>query len=80
MSRIVGFRQRSPRKGERGAIVTKEHRRRLGQRINAAMPYALDATGAMLLSGSVMLMSLVVGIAALGVSTFYMNWRIYGGR
>jgi hypothetical protein len=44
------------------------------------MPYVLDGTGAMLLSGSVMLMSLVAGIAALGVSVFYMNWRIYGGR
>lgn len=60
--------------------MTKEYRRRLAQRMNTAMPYVLDGTGAMLLSSSVMLMSLVAGVAALGVSVFYMNWRIYGGR
>ena len=60
--------------------MTKQHLRRLKQQMNKAMPYVLDGTGAMLLSGSVMMLSIVAGVAALGLSTFYMNWRIYGGR
>jgi hypothetical protein len=44
------------------------------------MPFVLDAMGAILLSVSVMMISVVAGIAALGLSTFYMNHRIYGGR
>lgn len=34
----------------------------------------------MLLSGSVMMWSIMAGTAALGLSVFYMNHRIYGGR
>lgn len=80
MTRLVGFRQLTLRRGERGGNVTKEHRRRLGRKMNTAMPTVLDATGAMLLSGSVMMWSIMAGTAALGLSVFYMNHRIYGGR
>lgn len=48
--------------------------------MNEAMPVVLDATGAMLLSGSAMLLHVVAGVAALGLSVFYINHRIYGGR
>lgn len=60
--------------------MTKEQLRRLTRQMNTAMPYVLDATGVMLLSGSVMMLSVVAGVAALGLSVFYMNHRIYGGR
>jgi hypothetical protein len=48
--------------------------------VNTAMPHVLDGMGAMLLSGSVMMWSVMAGVAALGLSTFYMNHRIYGDR
>ena len=54
--------------------------RRLGRKVNGAMPVVLDATGAMLLSGSAMLVHVVAGVAALGLSVFYINNRIYGSR
>lgn len=48
--------------------------------MNICMPFVLDATGAILLSVSAMLLNVVAGIAAFGLSVFYMNHRIYGGR
>jgi hypothetical protein len=44
------------------------------------MPFVLDGTGAMLLSGSAMMWNIVAGTAALGLSVFYMNHRIFGSR
>lgn len=80
MTRLVGFLHGASRRGERGVTVTKQQRRRLTSKLNTGMPYVLDATGAMLLSGSVMMWSIMAGTAALGLSVFYMNHRIYGGR
>lgn len=60
--------------------MTKGSLRRLGSRLNKAMPVVLDATAAMLLSGSAMMMSQIAGVAALGLSVIYINNRIYGGR
>lgn len=48
--------------------------------MNRAMPVVLDATGAMLLSGSAMMLNQIAGVAAAGLSVFYINHRIYGRR
>jgi hypothetical protein len=80
MTVLVGFLQRASRRDGRGVTVTKERRRRLAAKLNGAMPYVLDGIGAMLLSGSVMMLSVVAGVAALGLSVFYMNHRVYGGH
>jgi len=50
------------------------------QGLNRAMPVILDASGAMLLSGSVMLINGAAGVAALGFSAIILNWRFYGDR
>lgn len=60
--------------------MAKQNRRRLAAKVNRVMPYVLDGIGAMLLSGSVMMLSVVAGVAALGLSVFYMNHRVYGGH
>jgi len=60
--------------------MTKQRNGRVWRRASEAMPVVLDATGAMLLSGSAMLVHVVAGVAALGLSVFYINHRIYGGR
>lgn len=57
--------------------MTKEQQRRLKLRMNTAMPYVLDGTGAMLLSGSAMMWSIVAGTAALGLSVLYMSHRLF---
>ena len=80
MTSFVGFLQSKMRRRERARNVTSGRFRRLGQKLNTAMPVVLDATGAMLLSGSAMLVHVVAGVAALGLSVFYINNRIYGSR
>jgi len=60
--------------------MTKERRRRLGPFMNTAMPVALDVSGVMLLSGSVILVNLAAGIAAVGAGLIVLNWRFYGGK
>lgn len=60
--------------------MSKERMRRLNRRVNEAMPVVLDATGAMLLSGSAMMLNHIAGVAALGLSVFYINNRIFGRR
>lgn len=80
MTTLVGFLQIKTRRRERVRTVTKEHRRSLGRYLNKAMPVALDTTGVMLLSGSVILVNLAAGIAAVGVGLIVLNWRFYGGK
>lgn len=53
--------------------------RRWMQGLNRAMPVVLDAAGVILLSGSAMMLSVVAGVAALGVGCLVLNWRYYGG-
>jgi hypothetical protein len=48
--------------------------------MNTAMPYVMDGTGAMLLSGSAMMWSIVAGTAALGLSVLYMSHRLFKSR
>ncbi|NUS26944.1 MAG: hypothetical protein HOV92_22330 [Streptomyces sp.] len=60
--------------------MAKVDMRRLGGKVNGAMPVVLDAAGAMLLSGSAMMLNVVAGVAAAGLSVFYINHRIYGRR
>lgn len=61
-------------------MVTKQYRAWLGQQMNKSMPVALDAIGLMLLSSSAMMWDIIAGTAAAGISCFYLNRRIYGGR
>lgn len=58
----------------------KEQRARLAEKLNTSMPVMLDATGLMLLSGSAMMWHTIAGTAAAGLSCFYLNRRVYGGR
>lgn len=60
--------------------MTKERKHRLAHRMNEGMPVVLDTAGAMLLSGSAMMLDQILGVAALGLSVFYINHRIYGRR
>lgn len=58
--------------------MTKERSRRWAAHVNRAMPVLLDTAGTMLLSGSVMLVNVVAGVAAAGISLIVLNWRFYG--
>jgi len=44
------------------------------------MPVLLDTTGTMLLSGSVMMLNVAAGVAAVGAGLLVLNWRFYGNR
>ena len=59
-------------------MVAKERSRRWMQGLNKAMPVLLDTTGTMLLSGSVMLVNVAAGVAAVGIGLIVLNWRFYG--
>lgn len=60
--------------------MTKERSRRWKHGLNTAMPVLLDTTGTMLLSGSVMMLNVAAGVAAVGAGLLVLNWRFYGNR
>lgn len=78
MSTLVGVLQQAIRRDSKGRTVTKERSRRWMHGWNKAMPVLLDTAGTMLLSGSVMLVNVAAGVAAIGVGLIVLNWRFYG--
>ncbi|MET8475421.1 hypothetical protein ABZY90_19605 [Streptomyces sp. NPDC006422] len=63
-----------------GESMRAEQYSQVKQKLKNGMPLALDAIGLMLLSGSAMMWHIVAGTAAAGISCFYLNRRIFGGR